>query len=157
MCVNLHWNSAVCTTWVVLSLTFLSIFRLSHDVLCCATLKQKVIGRRDSWGREVRGKERREEERKRVEERGWRESDRRQKGRRKQERRMECDICRTKKKWGRGQRMDHYALLRQLLSPITTETAEGQWRCIPSHSDLTAPSGYVCVRFCVCVLYYAFV
>lgn len=26
----------------------------------------------------------------------------------------------------RGQKMNHYALLHQLLSPITTETAEGQ-------------------------------
>lgn len=50
---------------------------------------------------------------------------RRTEGRRKGERGTEGDICRTKKKL-RGQRMDHYALLHQLLSPITTETAEGQ-------------------------------
>lgn len=41
-------------------LTFLSIFRLSHDVLCCATLKQEVIGRRNRRGWKVIGKERRE-------------------------------------------------------------------------------------------------
>lgn len=41
---------------------------------------------------------------------------------------MEGDRCRTKKKWGkmRGQKMDHYGILHQLLSPVTTETAEGQ-------------------------------
>lgn len=48
----------VCTTWGVLSLTFLSIFRLSHDVLRCATLEQSVIGGRDSRGQSGRGGER---------------------------------------------------------------------------------------------------
>lgn len=112
-CATLHWSAAVCMTCLVLSLTFLSKFRLSHDVLCCATLKWKVTGERGSWGQKVRRTEERMTWDKRGEEK-WR-------------------VIYAEQVWEmRRQRRDHYAALHRFLSPITTETAEGQWRCILS-------------------------
>jgi len=62
-----------------LPLTFLSIFRLSHDVLCSATLKQNVTGGRDN--------------------RGWEEGERKgNKGRRRGERRVTRDKRRTEER-----------------------------------------------------------
>lgn len=94
--------------------------------------KQKVIGRRGSgeWrvgvegrrGRHGGGLGREHEERLTV-----------------HQRRTEGRVTYVNQRRGRGEERSEGWII-MLLSPITTETAEEQTRCIPPHSGLTSPS-----------------